>query len=96
MKRDLSTVHFQFDSKEDAFRGCAKLKAVHDTCFTTWYEEHFLEAAKLPAGSAAARDKLAADACNRETALYQKCLAAKLNALGLSQLTTKSLAKDDV
>jgi hypothetical protein len=30
LKRPLDQVHFKFDEKEEAYRGCAKLKAMHD------------------------------------------------------------------
>jgi hypothetical protein len=30
LKRDINDVHFKFDDKEEAYRGCAKLKQVHD------------------------------------------------------------------
>jgi hypothetical protein len=30
LQRNIDDVHFQFDDKEEAYRGCAKLKQVHD------------------------------------------------------------------
>jgi hypothetical protein len=30
LQRNIDDVHFQFDDKEEAYRGCAKLKQAHD------------------------------------------------------------------
>lgn len=61
-----------------------------DALAAQWYEKEFLTGA----ASSAATDRRAQRACERETELYQKCLEAKLETLGLTHLTGKALAKD--